>query len=144
MIGVILIGIVLVVASVFIHQYTLSTVTKLNGQIKADGLRMPIGVLGCFIAHFAEVVMFAIAYFCIEQADGMGKMGGACDGLFYDCLYFSLTTYTTLGYGDIFPVGDLRVLTGIEAITGILMAAWSTSFLFFKMKEKTNIKQKSK
>lgn len=135
MINVILIGTVLVVASVFIHQATLSTVTKLNGQIKVEVLRMPIGVLGCFIAHFTEVVMFAIAYFCIQQAAGMGKMGGACDGQFYDCLYFSLTTYTTLGYGDIFPVGDLRVLTGIEAITGILMAAWSTSFLFFKMKE---------
>jgi len=41
-----------------------------------------------------------------------------------DLLYFSLVTLTTLGYGDIVPVGGLvRMLAGLEAGTGVLYVA---------------------
>jgi hypothetical protein len=40
-------------------------------------------------------------------------------GMFPEFLYFSFTTLTTLGYGDISPVGSFsRTLTTLEAITG--------------------------
>lgn len=135
MLSVIAIGMLLVIASVFIHQACLRGVSKVNERIKFTRLYMPIGILGCFIGHFIEIVLFATAYYYIENHTGMGEIGGACNGTIYDCTYFSFSTYTTLGYGDIFPLGYLRILTGIEAMTGILMAAWSTSFLFFKMKQ---------
>jgi hypothetical protein len=39
----------------------------------------------------------------------------------FDFVYFSFTTLTTLGYGDIVPVTDgLQMLTNFEAITGQL------------------------
>jgi uncharacterized protein YjbI with pentapeptide repeats len=40
---------------------------------------------------------------------------------FYDfasCLYFSVVTFTTLGYGDITPLGGSRIVAAIEAFTG--------------------------
>lgn len=138
MLSIIFIGIVLVILSVFTHQLCLHGVSKANERVRLDRLYIPIGVLGCFIGHFTEIVIFAVAYNYIENNTGMGGIGGACDGSLFDCMYFSFSTYTTLGYGDIFPLGHLRLLTGIEAITGILMAAWSTSFLFFKMKDRTS------
>jgi hypothetical protein len=46
---------------------------------------------------------------------------------------FSFSTYTTLSYGDIDAVGDLRHLTGLEALTGLVMITWSASFLFLEM-----------
>jgi len=44
--------------------------------------------------------------------------------------YFSMVTYTTTGYGDLVLPQEWRLLGGIEALTGILMAGWSTGFFF--------------
>lgn len=40
---------------------------------------------------------------------------------FWECLYFSLVTFTTLGYGDLQPHGLARVLAVIEAFGGYLV-----------------------
>lgn len=50
-----------------------------------------------------------------------------------DAVYFSFTNYTTLGYGDIEPGGQLRFLAGMEAITGLSLITWSASFMFMEM-----------
>jgi hypothetical protein len=38
--------------------------------------------------------------------------------LFFSCLYYSVVTFTTLGYGDFTPVGISRSIAAIEAFTG--------------------------
>ena len=45
-------------------------------------------------------------------------------------LYFSLVSYTTIGFGDVVVGPGWRVLAGIEGLTGILLAGWSTAFVF--------------
>lgn len=35
-----------------------------------------------------------------------------------DCLYFSIATWTTLGYGDFYPTADARMLAASEAALG--------------------------
>lgn len=37
---------------------------------------------------------------------------------FLECLYFSVVTFTTLGYGDIVPVGPARPFAALQAFTG--------------------------
>lgn len=37
---------------------------------------------------------------------------------FFSCLYFSVVTFTTLGYGDLTPQGIARVMAALEAFTG--------------------------
>lgn len=49
--------------------------------------------------------------------------------------YFSLVTFTTLGYGDITLGADHRILSGIEAINGILLIGWSTALMFSAIQE---------
>src|SRR6185295_1935455 len=39
---------------------------------------------------------------------------------FGDSLYFSTITFTTLGYGDFSPIGWLKILSAIEAFTGVV------------------------
>jgi hypothetical protein len=48
---------------------------------------------------------------------------------FETALYFSLTSYTTVGYGDVLPPDSWRLLGPIEAAVGILMLGWSTSII---------------
>ncbi|HSM41424.1 MAG TPA: ion channel [Afifellaceae bacterium] len=45
-------------------------------------------------------------------------------------IYFTLVTYTTLGYGDITLDADWRILSGMTAVNGLLMFGFSTAFLF--------------
>lgn len=42
---------------------------------------------------------------------------------FINCLYFSIVTFTTLGYGDISPVGVSRIIAAIQAFTGSFTTA---------------------
>lgn len=55
---------------------------------------------------------------CIARASGWGELLGQFGGGLMDCVYFSFTTVTTLGFDDIHPVGPVRFLTGVEALTG--------------------------
>ncbi len=43
--------------------------------------------------------------------------------------YFSLTSYTTVGYGDVVLPERWRLLGPIEAAVGVLMLGWSTGVL---------------
>jgi hypothetical protein len=45
-------------------------------------------------------------------------------------LYFSLATYTTLGYGDVLLPERWRLLGSLEGISGVLLCGLSTAFLF--------------
>tara|TARA_B100001123_G_C15304036_1_gene1021999 strand:- start:1163 stop:1288 length:126 start_codon:yes stop_codon:yes gene_type:complete len=38
-----------------------------------------------------------------------------------DYIYFSLTAFTALGFGDVEPIGNLRFLTGIESLTELIL-----------------------
>ena len=43
--------------------------------------------------------------------------------------YYSLTSYTTVGYGDVVLPEPWRLLGPIEAAVGVLMLGWSTGVL---------------
>ena len=69
----------------------------------------------------------------MHKTDGWGTLEGNFGGSLLDCVYFSFTTYTTLGFGDVVPHGDLRYLTGLESLTGLLLITWTASFLYLEM-----------
>ncbi|MFB9846226.1 potassium channel family protein [Oceanisphaera arctica] len=85
------------------------------------------------MAHAIEIWIFAIAYYFMNRADGWGHLSGNFDGSLMDCGYFSFTVFSTLGFGDIQPNGNLRYLTGIESLTGLVLITWTASFLYFEM-----------
>jgi hypothetical protein len=54
---------------------------------------------------------------------------GAIDS-FESALYFSIVTYTTLGYGDMTLDTQWRLLSSFQASNGVIIAGWSTALLF--------------
>ena len=134
MFAAVLINIAVVALCVVIHYeflYRLSTIIP-TLRIK-HRLRIVLGVAGALVAHAVEVWVFAYAYYFMHQAEGWGKLQGNSEGTLLDCLYFSFTTYTTVGYGDIEPIGLLRYMTGIESLTGLVLITWTASFLYYEM-----------
>jgi hypothetical protein len=47
-----------------------------------------------------------------------------------DWMYFAFVNYTTLGYGDILPTEEWRLLGPITAMNGVLLFGWSTAVMF--------------
>ena len=92
-------------------------------------------VLILLVAHLIEAAIFALAYklvFLIHPTHA-GQFVGDYDASFGDTLYFSLSVYTTVGFGDIAPLGPVRLLVGIEALAGLVLITWSASFTFLMM-----------
>jgi hypothetical protein len=52
---------------------------------------------------------------------------------FESSLYFSFTSYTTLGYGDMLLPRRWRLLGTVEGLCGLLMCGVSTAFFFAVM-----------
>ena len=89
---------------------------------------------GAMISHLSQIMLFAGAYYLLRDNFGLGGFGGEFKDTFSSFLYFSSETYTTLGLGDIYPSGSLRLVTGIEALTGLLMISWTASFTYLEMR----------
>jgi len=45
--------------------------------------------------------------------------------------YFSMVTYTSLGYGDIVLTGDWRIMSAIQAANGLIIFGWTTALIFY-------------
>ena len=131
---VVLINCLVVATAVLVHYEFLvrlsSVIPKM--QIK-HRYKIVFGVCGALVAHMVEIWLFALAYYLMHNAEGWGELTGNFNGSLLDCVYFSSTVFSTVGFGDIVPMGDLRFLTGIESLTGLVLITWSASFLFFEM-----------
>jgi Ion channel len=91
-------------------------------------LRAIMGGRGNLVRHGAVAALelalllagFAAVYRVVGIQDNTGP-AAAVSHAFADALYYSVVTFTTLGYGDFYPVGVGRVLAGIEALTGYVI-----------------------
>jgi len=92
------------------------------------------------MAHVIEIWVFGFGYYFLTQSGQFGSLEGGFTHTLSDCGYYSFVTYTTLGFGDLIPKGPVRFLTGMEALTGLLLITWTASFMYIQMKQgwKTN------
>lgn len=139
MIKLFLINSVLVATAVLVHYEMLYRLSRLIPRLSflKPRLRILVAVFGALIAHVMEVWLFAFAYFYMIQDKVFGELRGGPPGVFsgslMDCSYFSFTTYTSLGFGDIEPIGDVRFLAGLESLAGLVLISWTASFMFIEM-----------
>ena len=94
--------------------------------------RLLYGVVMSLIAHVIEIAIFAAAY-GISTVSEFGYLEGSFSGSIADYLYFSFAAFTTVGFGDIVPLGPLRLLAGMEALTGFVLITWTASYLYIEM-----------
>ena len=70
------------------------------------------------LASFLEMLIYAITFLALNAIQG-----------FEVALYFSMVTFTTLGYGDIVLSEQWRLLGSFEAVNGIIMFGWTTAIV---------------
>lgn len=97
------------------------------------GLRIQIIIGAALAAHLVEVGLYAVAYMLAVGQFGLGGFGGEPVASALDYYYFSIASYTSLGIGDVYPLGHIRFIAGVEALNGLLLIAWSGSFVYIAM-----------
>lgn len=122
-----LVGTVLICTTVLIHIVGLISITwfaasmgkvlKLNGLAGRTGVMVGV-VLGLFAVVTVEIWLWTFCYLLL---------GVTSD--FDAALYLSTVTFSTVGYGDVVPAVEWRLLAALEGVTGFLMIGWSTAYL---------------
>lgn len=84
------------------------------------------------ILHYMEIALWAAIYLIIPELDKLSH--------WEEAIYFSTVTYTTLGYGDITLPPVWRVMSGFEAMNGILLFGWSTAMFYAVVQKITSLK----
>lgn len=129
-----LINILVIALVVLIHYEFLYRMSNGISKMKVKHrYRIVFGVYGALIAHSIEVVLFSFVYYVLAWFKNLGSLTGDFNGSLMDSIYFSYTTYTTLGFGDIQAHGLIRNLVGLESLTGLLLITWTASFLYLEM-----------
>jgi hypothetical protein len=100
-----------------------------------DRNRVGALILAAIMVHLIEIGLFAIGLGFLASSGDHGHLSGAYEPGFANNFYYSAITYTTVGFGDIRPTGPLRLFTAIEAITGLLLIAWTASAVFLAMRQ---------
>jgi voltage-gated potassium channel len=88
--------------------------------------------------NFIEAIIWGFTYYLLPGITEFETLEKA--------IYFSLVTFTTLGYGEITISSSSRILSGFEAMNGVLLLGWTTAMMFsvlqFVMKETLKVKKK--
>jgi hypothetical protein len=118
----------LVTATVMVHFFGLLMLTRFvrahrprlaRDRMHIDQVAVLVAaVLGLFAFHSIEIWIYALFFDFMHVFPTLE-----------DALYFSLTSYATIGYGDVVLSHEWRILGAIEGVNGILLLGWSIAFL---------------
>jgi hypothetical protein len=89
------------------------------GDLRATGRVRLAAVLGVLCLYLLLGMFFAFAYGAIDRLGGHPFFAGGQAATASNCLYFSFTTLTTVGFGDFVARADLgHSLAVFEALIG--------------------------
>ena len=77
------------------------------------------------LLHFTEMVVWALVYLFTPELEHLHT--------FEEAIYFSMITYISLGYGDVTLGPFWRIMSGFEAMNGIILFGWSTAMFFLSV-----------
>ena len=126
----------LVVATTVLHYEVLRFINGwLPSLVFPERAKLVIVILVAFVAHIAEMGLYGATLFGLVAWANVGSLLGEPGFSLMACMYFSAETYTSLGFGDMTPVGPIRLIAAVEALNGLLLIGWSASFTYISMEK---------
>lgn len=123
-----------VAGSVLLHYEGLIFTSRWLTRHRGHNRVKVLYAIGSLIAlHVVEIWLFAVVLWLLLLVPGAGGMAGQGAPHFFDVVYLSAMTFTTVGDGGLAPTGAIRLLCGTEALTGFVLIAWSASFTYLEM-----------
>jgi Ion channel len=123
------------ILAIGLHFTALLITTKMLAKFHGiHPITIVFSLLFIVIAHLFEILIYATALNIMHSYDMITFSINTPD--FTDMVYFSGTTYTTVGYGDIVLIGEGRIVSVIESLMGLVLIAWTASFTYYEMNRK--------
>lgn len=127
LIGLSMVGITVIIQAFgtsFWIKHLINELSKIRGQISnIASMKLLVSTsIFLLVINTFQAIIWAVLYYNITDVSEIKT--------FEEAIYFSLITFTTLGYGDLTMSMDHRVLSGIEALNGILLIGWSTTLIY--------------
>jgi hypothetical protein len=122
-----------VIVCVSVHYEGLRLLNRMPIGGINDRQRIIVMILCILMLHIIEVWIFGFTYYFLMLDGDFGSFQGMSTVELFDAIYFSATVFSTLGFGDIVPLGPIRFLAGTESIAGLTLITWSASFTFVEM-----------
>jgi hypothetical protein len=126
-------ALLVIVAIVILYETLRLTSNHLADLPFPPRARIIVVVIAAFFGHTIVVWAYAFTYWLLAVRWEIGGFSGLPVSDFADCLYFSVVTYTSLGFGDQVPVAHVRLIAGVEALNGLLLIGWTASFTYWAM-----------
>jgi ion channel len=93
------------------------------------------GIVSVSLVHVAQIWIFGAMIFALLLWPACGSIAGPQNVDFLECLYLSAVSFSTVGFGDVAPVGAIRFLVAAESLSGLMLIAWSASFTYIEMEK---------
>lgn len=91
------------------------------------------GIFSVLALHILEIWIFGVTVWLLLKYPDTGSVAGANPLQFFDAIYLAAVTYTTVGFGDVAPIGPIRFIAGTMSLTGFVLITWSASFTYLEM-----------
>jgi len=118
-------------ACVAAHYEVLAALARLTaGRPGSRRIRLFLAISGLLTVHMCEIALFAGAFYLGVEVLNLGSFVNPRPMAPMDYFYYAAETYSSLGYGDIYPLGTVRLLASITPVIGLLLMGWSSAFLF--------------
>jgi hypothetical protein len=126
-IGSIIIGITIIIQAYgtkfWIHYLKNNYVDKTVLRFDQKTVRLLVySAIFLLLLNFIEAIIWGITYYLLPGITEFETLEKA--------IYYSLITFTSLGYGDITISSANRILSGFEAMNGVLLLGWTTAMMF--------------
>ncbi len=130
------VSVVLVVLVVLAHYEVFRALSTLLPRLQVrPRFRIVFVILGALIGHVLEIWIFAFGFYFLCGIEEFGTIEGSFENELLDYVYYSAVCYTTLGFGDLIPVGHIRFLTAMTALSGLVMITWTAAYAFLEMQQ---------
>lgn len=92
-------------------------------------------ISGLIALHLLEIGFYAVLFVLADGPLDIGAFHGAPAMRSLDYFYYAAEAYASLGYGDVYPTGAMRLIGAVAPLNGLLLMAWSGCFLFSLVEE---------
>lgn len=131
-----LVALLMTVTTVLLHYEILRGTSRLIPLLAIPPRsRIIIVIAAAFIAHLLQIGLYAMAFYAMQHGFGHGRLSGELAGTALDFFYFSTPNFTTLGVGDLYALGPMRIVAAIQSLNGLVLIGWSASFTYLAMEK---------
>lgn len=126
-------GLAMMVLTIIIHSVFMVVGAKITkwrrsrfGDVRRETVRallLSLLTIWLFLAIVIEAGLWAMLYLYNPLITALPDMETA--------FYFSMVTFTTLGFGDVVLTGQWRTLASIQAANGVIIFGWTTALIFY-------------